>query len=148
MYSAAKWRSENAAKNQFQRASRTLKNVSTRGHSKRMTEAYFSLYAAVLERCENEAEDIFQRSENKKSPRPGKTLRIAPASSSSPVPQPRGNDGQFSEQVFWLMVHPTPRPSHLKREEVNVRRKGSSTSLASYFAFHSSGQWHDGFRPH
>jgi hypothetical protein len=80
MYSAAKWRSENAAKNQFQRASRTLKNVSTRGHSKRMTEAYFSLYAAVLERCENEAEDIFQRSENKKSPRPGKTLRIAPAS--------------------------------------------------------------------
>ena len=88
MYSAAKWRSENAAKNQFQRASRTLKNVSTRGHSKRMTEAYFSLYAAVLERCENEAEDIFQRSENKKSPRPGKTLRIAPGSSSSPVPQP------------------------------------------------------------
>jgi hypothetical protein len=35
-----------------------------------MVEAYFSLYAAGIERCENEAEDVFQRSENKKSPRP------------------------------------------------------------------------------
>ena len=33
-------------------------------------------------------ETSFQRAKNKKSPRPGKTLRIAPASSSSPVPQP------------------------------------------------------------
>jgi hypothetical protein len=37
-----------------------------------MVEAYFTLYAADLEPCENEAEDIFQRSENKKSPRPKK----------------------------------------------------------------------------
>lgn len=54
-------------------------------------------------------------------------LRIDPEDctrfSSSPLPQPRGNDGQFSEQVFWLMVHPTPRPSHLKHERQNRRRK-------------------------
>src|SRR5678816_2375004 len=38
-----------------------------------------------------------------------KTLRIAPASHPRLFPRPRGNDGQFSRQVFWLMVHPTPR---------------------------------------
>ena len=137
MYSAAKWRSENAAKNQFQRASRTLKNVSTRGHSKRMTEAYFSLYAAVLERCENEAEDIFQRSENKKSPRPGKTLRIAPGSSSSPVPQPSRE--RWSREPM--------RGSHVsgdrsaERFPVPGRSSGSWFILLPVPSHPSTGQW-------
>jgi hypothetical protein len=56
----------------FQQAGRTLKNGPMQGRSKRMVEAYFTLYAADLEPCENEAEDVFQRSENKKSPRPKK----------------------------------------------------------------------------
>lgn len=67
---AGYWRSENAAKNRFQPAERTLKNWPLQGRSKRMFEAYFSRYVVDLERCENEAEDVFQRSENKKSPRP------------------------------------------------------------------------------
>jgi hypothetical protein len=38
-----------------------------------------------------------------------KTLRIAPATHPRQFPRPRGNVGQLSRQVFWLMVHPTPR---------------------------------------
>ena len=45
----------------------------------------------------------------KKSPRPQQTLRIAPATHPRQFPSPRGNVGQLSRQVFWLMVHPTPR---------------------------------------
>ena len=48
-------------KNQLQGTDRTLKNVSPRGRSKRMAEAYLGMYAAGLERRENEAEDVFQR---------------------------------------------------------------------------------------
>ena len=48
-------------------------------------------------------------SSNKKSPRPRQTLRIAPATHPRQFPSPRGNVGQLSWQVFWLMVHPTPR---------------------------------------
>ena len=53
-----------------------------------MTEASCASDAAGHLRRENDARDVFQRSENKKSSRPRQTLRIAPASSSSPVPQP------------------------------------------------------------
>jgi hypothetical protein len=45
----------------------------------------------------------------KKSPRPQQTLRITPVTHPRQFPSPRGNVGQLSRQVFWLMVHPTPR---------------------------------------
>ena len=53
--------------------------------------------------------DYAVRSSNKKSPRPQQTLRITPVTHPRQFPSPRGNVGQLSRQVFWLMVHPTPR---------------------------------------
>ena len=46
-----------------------------------------------------------------------KTLRIAPATHPRQFPRPRGNVGQLSRQVFWLMAHPTPRA--FPSEDVN-----------------------------
>jgi len=75
----------------------TFKTALRQGRRERNTES------------ENAAASCFQRGKNKKSPRPRQTLRIAPASSSSPVPQPSREQDHFSGQVFWLMVRPTPR---------------------------------------
>ena len=55
-----------------------------------------------------------------------KTLRIAPATHPRQFPRPRGNVGQLSWQVFWLMVHPTPRafPSEdVNRKSLCVKRE-------------------------
>jgi hypothetical protein len=56
-----------------------------------MTEAYSGSPGYVHR--ENDAKDIFQRSENKKSSRPYQTLRIAPATHPRQFPSPRGNVG-------------------------------------------------------
>jgi hypothetical protein len=71
-------------------------------------------HAAGFERRENEAEDVFQRSENKKSSRPEKTLRIAPASfilACSPALEGTmlNVPGRSSGSWFALL----PAPSHL-----------------------------------
>ena len=55
-----------------------------------------------------------------------KTLRIAPATHPRQFPRPRGNVGQQSWQVFWLMVHPTTRafPSEdVNRKSLCVKRE-------------------------
>lgn len=65
-----------------------------------------------------------------------KTLRIAPASHPRLFPRPRGNDGQFSGQVFWLMVLPTPRafPSLKSDSGVNGFRPHSQRRDREGFA--------------
>ena len=89
----------------------------------------------------------------KKSPRPRQTLRIAPATHPRQFPRPRGNVGQLSRQVFWLMVHPTPRafPS-CRRYSVTVIRYSQELTLR--VTFHDSrltsltDSGFHGFRPH
>lgn len=83
-----------------------------------MAETYVGLYAAGLERRENEAGDVFQRSENKKSSRPNTDpedctrffiLACSPALEGTMVNLP----GRSSGSWFVLL----PAPSHLYSEE-------------------------------
>jgi len=74
-----------------------------------MAEAYRGSYAAGRGRCENDAGDVFQRSENKKSSRPGGDPEDCTRFFILAYPQPTRERLYLSRQVFWLVVHPTPR---------------------------------------